>query len=77
MSHTNSLAPHISGFSFGQIIVDAIVDFRDGFAQRAEFRKVFNELDTLTDRELADIGIDRGQIRAIAEASANDQTWAR
>ncbi len=39
-------------------------------AQRAEFEKIYNELAQMTDRDLTDIGISRGQIRDIAQQAA-------
>lgn len=39
---------------------------RQGLEQRRRFRNTFNELDRLSDRELNDLGIARGDIGHIA-----------
>lgn len=42
------------------------------FAQYRTYRKTLEELESLTDRELADMGIARHSIRAIAYQAAYD-----
>ncbi|WP_417270538.1 DUF1127 domain-containing protein [Celeribacter sp.] len=49
----------------------AVEGIRHWRAQRVEFDKVYNELAQMTDRDLADIGISRGQIRDIAKQAAD------
>lgn len=39
---------------------------RAGMARRAVYRRTVSELDALRDRDLADLGIARSQIRSIA-----------
>ncbi|WP_417242674.1 DUF1127 domain-containing protein [Celeribacter sp.] len=48
----------------------AVEGLRHWRAQRAEFEKIYNELAQMTDRDLTDIGISRGQIRDIAQQAA-------
>jgi uncharacterized protein YjiS (DUF1127 family) len=70
MANMNTLAPHVSGSTFGQVIIDTIADLRDRRAQRAVYRRVYNELSAMGPRELADIGISRNNIAEIAKQSA-------
>lgn len=42
------------------------------FAQYSTYRRTLDELNTLTERELADLGISRAQIRSIAYKAAYD-----
>lgn len=61
---------HIAGASFGA----RFAGFRAEIAQRLAARKVFttthNELQSLSDRELADLGIGRSMIKSIALEAA-------
>ena len=43
---------------------------RDAWARRAKYNAVLEELSALTDRELADIGIARGEFHRIARDAA-------
>ncbi|SFK33825.1 DUF1127 domain-containing protein [Celeribacter marinus] len=56
--------------TFAARVERAIDGLRHWRAQRAEFTKIYNELASMTDRDLADIGISHGQIREIAEQAA-------
>ncbi len=42
-----------------------IADFKAAQALRAEYTATYNELDSLTDRDLADLGIARSNIASI------------
>ena len=42
------------------------------FAQYRTYRRTFDELDSLTDRELSDLGISRHSLRSIAYRAAYD-----
>lgn len=66
MAYANA---HIADFSHAplQSIANGLRHWR---AQRAEFNRVFAELSTMDDRELADIGIARASIGAIAREAA-------
>ena len=44
--------------------------YAENAAKRKVFRTTFNELQNLTSRELADLGIDRSQIKSIAFEAA-------
>ncbi|MGR3496652.1 DUF1127 domain-containing protein [Citreimonas sp.] len=41
-------------------------------ARRAVYRRTLNELYSLSDRDLADLGIHRSQVRSIAWQAAQD-----
>ena len=56
-----SLADRISGF---------LALTKASLARRAVFNQTVRELNTLTDRELADLGIARADIRAVAHEAA-------
>jgi uncharacterized protein YjiS (DUF1127 family) len=47
-----------------------IAEFKNHLATRAMYRATVNELDALSDRELADLGISRGSIRHMAQVAA-------
>jgi len=49
------------------LITDFIKRVSDNISHAREVRKTYNELNSLTNRELNDIGISRGEIRSIAE----------
>lgn len=49
--------------------------YRLAQTRRAVFRRTFNELAGLTDRELADIGIPRAHIRRVARDAARLETY--
>ncbi|NGQ91090.1 DUF1127 domain-containing protein [Rhodobacter sp. HX-7-19] len=56
-----SLADRISGF---------LALTKASLARRAVFNQTVRELNTLTERELADLGIARADIRAVAHEAA-------
>ena len=43
-----------------------LAEIRTAILCRRDYRRTLNELDSLSDRDLADIGIHRGQIPALA-----------
>ena len=43
--------------------------WRSRFAQRERFRRTLNELNQLSDREAADLGLTRSEFRRVAWAS--------
>ena len=71
MAYNSNIAPHVSSAGIGQVIVDTFADLKAGFEKRAVFRRTYGELNTRSDRELADIGITRDMIRAIARQAAD------
>jgi uncharacterized protein YjiS (DUF1127 family) len=68
MAYTTDIRTTSTGV-FGRIN-----EFRRGFAERAgryaTYRQTMSELNVLTDRELADLGISRLQIGDIARSAA-------
>ena len=62
---------HISGNSFGLGAVRAFFQrIGTAWAQQASFRQTYHELDRLTDAELYDLGMARGDITRIAFEAA-------
>ena len=61
MSIAHNITPSSHGF-FGNI--------RKSFAQYRTYRSTYDELDRLTERELADLGLTRGMIRSVAYQAA-------
>lgn len=49
--------------------LNALAKYR---AQRRIYKATLNELSALSDRELADLGLARSEIRRIARSAAND-----
>jgi len=70
MAHLNTFAPHIAGSSIGQIIMDTIADMKARRAQRAIYLRTLDTLSSMSDRDLADIGVSRLAIRDIARTAA-------
>ncbi|GGE36502.1 DUF1127 domain-containing protein [Actibacterium pelagium] len=68
MAHAAQTA--YSGLSIAGYISQAIANFRENLATRKLYLDTINELQSLDDRDLADIGISRGQIEDIARAHA-------
>lgn len=60
-SATPSLADRFPGF---------LADVKAMLARRAIYNQTVRELDALTNRELADLGIDRSEISALAREAA-------
>lgn len=71
MPNITSLAPHISGSSFGQVIMDTIADLKIARARRALYNETYRALNDMSDRDLADIGVSRRSIRDIAQKAAD------
>ena len=47
-----------------------VADLRSRFARRRIYRKTLSELASLSDRELSDLGLNRGVIRRVAWQAA-------
>jgi uncharacterized protein YjiS (DUF1127 family) len=64
--NTNSIvrAPHGIGSAFSRLAKPA-TRAAHWMRERSQRRQVINELDRLSDRELADIGLARGDIRSV------------
>lgn len=65
LSNTNA------AFSLSATLQNAAEAWRTARAKRAVFNRTFNELNALDDRDLADIGIARRDIRALAQDHAD------
>lgn len=50
--------------------VSMLEGWKEAYAKHAMYRTTKHELDELADRELADLGISRGEIHAIAHKAA-------
>lgn len=59
-----------AGFSLGQRIAALRADMAQNAAKRKVYRATLSELETLTDRDLNDLGIARSAIKAIAHEAA-------
>ena len=51
-------------------IAKFVADARDYMARRSVYRQTLRELNDLTDRDLADLGVHRADIRGIAREAA-------
>ncbi|SFR31421.1 protein of unknown function [Yoonia tamlensis] len=70
MAYMNANIQTVAGNSVLRMIANAFAAFKAAAAQRAVYRQVFTELENMTDRDLADIGIARGDITAVATKAA-------
>ncbi len=71
MTHHNDTARIAAGAGLVDTVRDIIAGIRYSFARQRAFHATFNELDALSDHELADIGVGRSDILDIARATAN------
>ena len=67
LSHTDRAS---GGFSIGQSLSNLTAKLARRFVQYRTYHRTLNELSTLTDHELADIGIHRANIGAVARGFA-------
>ena len=51
MANITNIAPHVAGFSFGQIIIDTISDFKAARVRRAVYNATFQALSDMTDKD--------------------------
>ncbi len=56
----------VSGFSFSALLHKAAEGYKIARARRAVYARTYDELASLTDRDLSDIGIARSDIRELA-----------
>lgn len=61
-------------FGFANRVQAFVSAYREARLEQQKFNQTFRELDRLSDRELADIGIRRGDIEDIARAHVNGTT---
>ena len=59
-----------AGFSIGQRFAALRAEWVENAAKRKEYRATFNELNVLSDRDLADLGLHRSMIKAVAHEAA-------
>lgn len=71
MANTNVYAVRTAGFSLSALAQAVLAPLKAGFARQTAYRRTFNELSQLTDRELTDIGMSRGMIHDIAKSEAD------
>ncbi len=71
MSSINTV-PQTSNLGLLAGIRNFFAAWADAYAMRSDYLRTVAELEQLTDRELADIGVVRGEIRAIAARRALD-----
>jgi uncharacterized protein YjiS (DUF1127 family) len=72
MAYVTASTPRLSGFSLGRYVRNLMVEANTARARRDTYNRVFSELSTMTDRELADINLSRLSIRDIAMAAAEN-----
>ena len=64
---------HVSHAGLGHLFHAIVVDVKDYMARRRVYKETLNELSALSGRDLADLGIGRSEIRALAlEAAYGD-----
>lgn len=68
MSYTTA-STATTGFNLSAKLHSLIEGYRMHRDQTRAIRKTFNELSAMSDRDLADIGVARGEIRHIASQS--------
>ncbi|MFM2356373.1 MAG: hypothetical protein RLZZ528_2109 [Pseudomonadota bacterium] len=67
MAYVSSVLPRLS---LSERVTAFLGDFREERARRALYLRTLGELRSMSARDLADIGIDAGQIEDIAHAHA-------
>ena len=70
MAYANINATRIGGFRLSAQIREFLGAVSQHAARQAAYRQTLNELRALTDRDLADLGIARADIRRIALEAA-------
>ena len=60
----------VARFSVFARVASFIADLDAAYARYSVFHQTLNELSSLSDRELNDIGLGRGDLRQVARASA-------
>ena len=58
------------GFNLRGTIAEAVAAYRQAALRRKLYNRTVRELDSLTDRELTDLGIHRTSIRGVAAEAA-------
>ncbi|OUD09401.1 hypothetical protein BVC71_05975 [Marivivens niveibacter] len=60
----------VRAFNFGAAVRNTFASIADARARRAKYVECVTELNSMTDRELADIGIARSMITAVAREAS-------
>lgn len=71
MAYANTETMRIGGSRFIAQVREILGAVSRYAARQTAFRQTLNELETLTDRELADLGISRADIRRVAREAAD------
>lgn len=58
------------GVSFGDKLAALWVQFKEARAQRAAFKRTYNELNNLSSRELQDLGLSQSMIHRLSYEAA-------
>lgn len=70
MAYANTTVRH-AGFGIRDRIAALVVAYHKGAERRRIYRKTVEELSLLSDRDLGDLGINRGMIERVALEAAN------
>lgn len=70
MAFVNVNLQNVSGGTVAQLVNDGLARFKAARVRRTIYTQVLAELNTMTDRDLADIGISRLEIRDVARRAA-------
>jgi uncharacterized protein YjiS (DUF1127 family) len=70
MAYMNANTPTVAGNPIARMFADAIADYKAASARRVVYRDVVVQLEGMTDRDLADVGIARITIRDVAKQAA-------
>lgn len=70
MAYVTATTPRLNGFSLSRYIRNLMVEANRARARRDTYNRVYSELSTMTDRELADINLSRLAIRDVALTAA-------
>jgi len=66
-THTSALKGHtVAAETFTTAVIDGFAAIRASLAARSERSRAYRELSSMSDRELADIGIGRSDISRVA-----------
>lgn len=69
MAYVNST--RTARFGLSDRIAATVASVKLALQRRAIFQRTLHELNALSDRDLADLGLDRSQIRSIAREAAS------
>jgi len=58
-------------------VIDCVHSIKTNYKKRRDMKRTRDELSSLSDRELNDMGIHRGQINFIAQAGADGVDWRK